>query len=75
MYVPRTRSSRQCVPYYAGFRLQGAAVYLLCEGSMTPLLKQMTDKNGQLRPFEILLRTNTIGANATKTALIGIRLN
>jgi hypothetical protein len=55
--------------------LQGAAEYLLNEESMAPLLKQVTDKNGHLRPFEVLLRTNNVGANATRTDLVGIRLD
>jgi hypothetical protein len=55
--------------------LQGAAEYLLNEETMAPLLPQITDTKGNLRPFEILLRTNNVGANSTKTEIIGMRLD
>ena len=55
--------------------LQGAAEYLLDEGTMGALLPQITDATGRLKPFEMLLRTNNVGANATKTEVLGMRLN
>lgn len=55
--------------------LQGAAEYLLNESTMAPLLQQVTDSKGHLRPFEILLRTYNVGANATKTEIVGLRLD
>ena len=54
--------------------LQGAAEYLMSEKNMASLLPQITEPHGNLRPFEILFRTNNVGASATKTEVVGIRV-
>ena len=55
--------------------LQGAAEYLMSEAHMASLMPQITDARGNLRPFEILFRTNNVGASATKTEVVGLRVD
>ena len=55
--------------------LQGAAEYLMSEAEMVSLLPQIRDSRGNLRPFEILFRTNNVGASATKTEVVGVRVD
>jgi hypothetical protein len=52
---------------------QAAADYLFGEAS-TELLNQIFDSKGTIRPFEVLLETSNIGANATRPRIISQRI-
>lgn len=53
---------------------QAAAETLLHPGVITPILRRATRPDGTLRSFEILLRSASIGSNATDTQVIGSRI-
>jgi hypothetical protein len=52
---------------------QAAADYLFGDAS-TELLNQIFDSKGTIRPFEVLLETSNIGANATRPRIISQRI-
>ena len=52
---------------------EAAAEYLFSE-EMTQLLPHLLDKQGGLGPFEILLQTSNIGANAAQPRRIALRI-
>ncbi len=53
---------------------EAAAEYLFSEG-MAALLPQLLDKKGNLYPFEILLQTSNIGANAAQSKRVALRID
>ena len=53
--------------------LQGAVEFLFDEGAMVQLIPRISDSQGRIKPFEMLLRTNNVGANETKTEIVGLR--
>jgi hypothetical protein len=53
---------------------EAAADYLLSEAA-TPLLQQVFDSHGELRPFEALIETSNIGANAPRPQIISERIH
>ena len=55
--------------------LQAAGEYLLSEANVAPLMEQVRDGHGGLRPFEMLLRTSNVGANSAKTELVALRVD
>jgi hypothetical protein len=52
---------------------QAAADFLLNERTIDPFLKKATRVDGTLQPFELLLETNSIGANAPEARVIAER--
>jgi len=52
---------------------QAAGDFLLNEQSMGPILKNAARPDGSLRSFELLLETNSIGANAPEARVIAQR--
>ncbi|MGA9672797.1 MAG: hypothetical protein WBQ94_26505 [Terracidiphilus sp.] len=52
---------------------QAAADFLLNERTIAPILKKVTMPDGRLRTFELLLETNSIGANAPEARVIAER--
>lgn len=52
---------------------EAAADFLLGE-SAAPLLSQAFNKHGDLLPFEVLVRTSNIGANAPRPTVISFRI-
>jgi hypothetical protein len=52
---------------------QAAADYLFSDAS-TELLNQIFDSKGTIRPFEVLLETSNIGANAARPRIISQRI-
>ena len=53
---------------------QAAAEMLLYPSQIDPILKEATRADGSLRPFEVLLRSNSIDANSTDTQVIASRV-
>ncbi|MFP5229880.1 MAG: hypothetical protein ACLGXA_19875 [Acidobacteriota bacterium] len=54
---------------------QAAAEALLHPTAIAPILRQATRADGSLRPFEILLRTTSIQSTATRTTVVGSRVD
>ncbi len=52
---------------------EAAADYLFSDASRE-LLRQILDSNGTVRPFEVLLETSNIGANAARPRIISQRI-
>jgi hypothetical protein len=52
---------------------QAAAEILFNAQAMKPILQQATLPNGSLKPFELLVETNSIGATAPKAEIIATR--
>jgi hypothetical protein len=52
---------------------QAAADFLLNDRTISPILKKAMLPDGRLRPFELLLETNSIGANAPEARVIAER--
>jgi hypothetical protein len=52
---------------------QAAAELLFHEDEIGPILKQASLPGGALRPFEVLLQTTSIGANAPSAAIVATR--
>jgi hypothetical protein len=53
--------------------VQGAAEYLLDEDTAKDLMKRIDDGSGHLSDFEMLVKINNVGANATSTEVLGFR--
>ncbi len=54
---------------------QAAAEALLHPTAIAPILERATRTDGSLRPFEILLRTTSIQSTATRTMVVGSRVD
>jgi len=54
---------------------QAAAELLFHESEIAPILKQASLPGGGLRPFEILLQTTSIGANAPNALIVATRIH
>ena len=54
---------------------QAAAELLFHESEIAPILKQASLAGGGLRPFEILLQTTSIGANAPSAQVVATRFH
>ena len=54
---------------------QAAAEALLHPTAIAPILERATRTDGSLRPFEILLRTTSIQSTATRTTVVGSRVD
>jgi hypothetical protein len=54
---------------------QAAAEALLHPTAIGPILEKATRPDGTLRPFEILLRTTSIQSTATRTTVVGSRVD
>jgi hypothetical protein len=52
---------------------QAAGDFLLSDTAMNPILKKASRPDGSLQPFELLLETNNIGANAPQARVIAAR--
>jgi len=52
---------------------QAAADFLLNDRTISPILKKAMQADGTLRPFELLLEANSIGANAPEARVIAER--
>ena len=52
---------------------QAAADFLLSDRTISPILKKAMRADGKLQPFELLLETNNIGANAPEARVIAER--
>jgi hypothetical protein len=52
---------------------EAAAEYLFSDASV-PLLSKVFDSNGSIMPFEVLLETSNIGANAARPRIISERI-
>jgi hypothetical protein len=52
---------------------QAAADFLLNDRTISPILKKAMRSDGKLQPFELLLETNSIGANAPEARVIAER--
>lgn len=52
---------------------QAAGDFLLSDSAMSPILKRALRPDGSLQPFELLLETNSIGANAPQARVIATR--
>lgn len=53
---------------------QAAAEILFNAQAMKPILRQATLPNGSLKPFELLVETNSIGATAPEAEIIATRI-
>jgi hypothetical protein len=53
---------------------QAAADILFSASAMAPVLRQATARDGQLRPFELLVETTSIGASAPEARVIATRV-
>jgi hypothetical protein len=53
---------------------QAAGSFLLSPDQMQPMLRRVLDKNGEVQPFEILLETSSVGANASRPQVLSERL-
>lgn len=54
---------------------QAAAEALLHPTAIAPILERATRADGAMRPFEILLRTTSIQSTATRTTVVGSRVD
>lgn len=54
---------------------QAAGEALFHPAVIAPILRRATRRDGTLRPFEILLRSTSIESSATRTAVIGSRID
>jgi hypothetical protein len=52
---------------------EAAADYLFSDAS-TPLLSKIFDSKGNILPFEVLLETSNIGANAPRPRIVSQRI-
>jgi hypothetical protein len=54
---------------------QAAGDFLLQPQKMEPILKRALDARGNLRPFEVLLETTSIGADASRSEVLSERVH
>jgi hypothetical protein len=54
---------------------QAAGEALMQSGTITPILERARRPDGSLAPFEVLLRSTSIQANATGTQVIASRIH
>lgn len=54
---------------------EAAANLLLDDATMRPLIEQSMSSDGRLRPFEFLIRTRSLGAQALPSQVVAQRLN
>jgi len=52
---------------------QAAGDFLFSDSAMNPILKKALRPDGSIQPFELLLETNNIGANAPQARVIAAR--
>ncbi len=74
--VTRDLEDTRHVRLVAGINMAGteaAADYLFSDAS-APLLKQIFDAKGDILPFEVLLETSNIGANAPQPQIVSQRI-
>ena len=55
--------------------LQAAVDFCLDEHLVGELLKSVLNKNGTIRPFEVLVRTTAVGSTPTKVEVVGMRVH
>jgi len=54
---------------------QAAGDFLLNPKSMRPVLERAVTSNGVVRPFELLLSTNDVAANASRAQILSERVH
>lgn len=55
--------------------LQSAIDYCLDEHLVSDLLKSVLNKNGTIKPFEVLVRTTAVGSTPTRVEVVGMRVH
>ena len=55
--------------------LQAAVDFCLDERLIGELLKSVLNKNGTIRPFEVLVRTTAVGSTPTRVEVVGVRVH
>ena len=55
--------------------LQSAVDFCLDEHLVGELLKSVLNKNGTIKPFEVLVRTTAVGSTPTRVEVVGMRIH
>ena len=55
--------------------LQAAVDFCLDERLINELLKSVLNRNGTIRPFEVLVRTAAVGSSPTRVEVVGMRVH
>lgn len=55
--------------------LQAAVDFCLDESLVRELLKSVLNKNGTIKPFEVLVRTTAVGSTPTHVEVVGMRVH
>lgn len=55
--------------------LQSAVDFCLDEHLVAELLKSVLNKNGTIKPFEVLVRTTAVGSTPTRVEVVGMRVH